>query len=166
MNLYTTALLYSVLSFSQACGLTNHDCTRSMVPQPPIEEIKSCARNLDAAFSLLSETLIYELWPASLAHAPRTKSEYRAFLDTNPDRDVKFEILEMVESPGKVVAHVTSLTVSLTGGRYSKESCYTFTLGIDGNGPRAILHIKEIVDSKTTTDIHRVEMDRLLHQNA
>ena len=47
------------------------------------------ARNLDAAFSLLSDTLIYELWPASLAHAPRTKSEYKAFLDTNPDRDVK-----------------------------------------------------------------------------
>jgi hypothetical protein len=47
------------------------------------------ARNLDAAFSLLSDTLVYELWPASLAHAPRTKSEYKAFLDTNPDRDVK-----------------------------------------------------------------------------
>lgn len=47
------------------------------------------ARNLEAAFSLLSETLIYELWPASLGHAPRTKSEYKALLDTNPDRDVK-----------------------------------------------------------------------------
>jgi len=47
------------------------------------------ARNLDAAFSLLSDTLVYELWPASLAHAPRTKSEYKVFLDTNPDRDVK-----------------------------------------------------------------------------
>ena len=47
------------------------------------------ARNLDAAFSLLSDTLIYELWPASLAHAPRTKSEYKALLDTNPDREVK-----------------------------------------------------------------------------
>lgn len=47
------------------------------------------AGRLDAAFSLLSHSLIYELWPASLAHAPRTKSEYKAFLDTNPDRDVK-----------------------------------------------------------------------------
>jgi len=47
------------------------------------------AGNLDTAFSLLSDTIIYELWPASLAHAPRTKSEYKAFLDTNPDRDVK-----------------------------------------------------------------------------
>lgn len=47
------------------------------------------ARNLDAAFSLLSDTLVYELWPASLAHAPRTKSEYKEFLDANPDRDVK-----------------------------------------------------------------------------
>lgn len=47
------------------------------------------ARNLDAAFSLLSDTLIYELWPASLAHAPRTKAEYKTLLDTNPDRDVK-----------------------------------------------------------------------------
>lgn len=47
------------------------------------------AGNLDAAFSLLSDALIYELWPASLAHAPRTKAEYKAFLDTNPDRDVK-----------------------------------------------------------------------------
>ena len=47
------------------------------------------ARNFDTAFSLLSDSLVYELWPASLAHAPRTKSEYRAFLYTNPDRDVK-----------------------------------------------------------------------------
>lgn len=47
------------------------------------------AGNLDAAFSLLSDTLVYELWPASLAHAPRTKTEYKAFLDTNPDREVK-----------------------------------------------------------------------------
>lgn len=47
------------------------------------------AGNLDAAFSLLSDTLVYELWPASLAHAPRTKAEYKAFLDTNPDREVK-----------------------------------------------------------------------------
>lgn len=47
------------------------------------------ARDLDSAFSLLSDSLIYELWPASLAHAPRTKSEYKALLDTNPDRDVK-----------------------------------------------------------------------------
>ena len=47
------------------------------------------ARNLDTAFSLLSDTLVYELWPASLAHAPRTKAEYKALLDTNPDRDVK-----------------------------------------------------------------------------
>lgn len=84
-------------------------------------------RNLDAAFSLLSNNLVYEQWPASLAHAPRTKSEYKVLLDTNPDRDVKvlslgydrihvlaaltrwfqFEILEMIESPGKVVAHVS-----------------------------------------------------------
>jgi len=56
--------------------------------------------------------------------------------------------------------------VSLTGGRYSKESCYIFALGADGNGSRTILHIKEIVDSKTATDIHRVERDRLLQQNA
>lgn len=47
------------------------------------------ARNLDAAFSLLSDSLIYELWPASLAHAPRTKSEYKELLDINPDRDLK-----------------------------------------------------------------------------
>ena len=47
------------------------------------------SRNLDAAFSLLSDNLVYELWPASLAHAPRTKSEYQVLLDTNPDRDVK-----------------------------------------------------------------------------
>ena len=47
------------------------------------------ARELDAAFSLLSDSLVYELWPASLAHAPRTKAEYKAFLDTNPDREVK-----------------------------------------------------------------------------
>lgn len=47
------------------------------------------ARNLNAAFSLLSDALVYELWPASLAHAPRTKAEYKAFLDTNPDREVK-----------------------------------------------------------------------------
>ena len=47
------------------------------------------AGNLDAAFSLLSDTLVYELWPASLAHAPRTKPEYKEFLDTNPDREVK-----------------------------------------------------------------------------
>lgn len=52
------------------------------------------ARNLDAAFSLLSDTLVYELWPASLAHGPRTKSEYKALLDTNPDRDVKVWPLE------------------------------------------------------------------------
>lgn len=52
------------------------------------------ARNLDAAFSLLSENLVYELWPASLAHAPRTKSEYKVLLDTNPDRDVKVRPLE------------------------------------------------------------------------
>lgn len=51
------------------------------------------ARNLDAAFSLLSNTLVYELWPASLTHAPRTKSEYKALLDTNPDRDVKVLLL-------------------------------------------------------------------------
>jgi len=124
------------------------------------------ARNLDAAFSLLSDVLVYELWPASLAHAPRTKAEYKAFLDTSPDREVKFEIIEIVESPGKVVAHVTPLTVSLTGGRYSKESCYIFTLGMDGNGSRTILRIKEIVDSKTMTDVHRIERDRLLQQNA
>jgi len=111
------------------------------------------AKNLDAAFSLLSDTLVYELWPASLAHAPRTKTEYKTFLDTNPDRDVKFEIMEIVQSPGKVVAHVTLLTVSLSGGTYSKESCYIFTLSTDGDGPKAILHIKEIVDSKTATDI-------------
>ena len=47
------------------------------------------ARNLDAAFSLLSDNVVYELWPASLAHAPRTKSEYKVLLDTYPDRDVK-----------------------------------------------------------------------------
>lgn len=47
------------------------------------------ARNIDAAFSLLSDTLVYELWPASLAHAPRTKSEYKSLLYTNPDRDLK-----------------------------------------------------------------------------
>lgn len=46
-------------------------------------------RNLDATFSLLSDTFVYELWPASLAHAPRTKSEYRALLDADPVRDVK-----------------------------------------------------------------------------
>jgi hypothetical protein len=51
------------------------------------------ARNLGAAFSLLSETLVYEMWPASLAHSPRTKSEYKALLDTNPDRDVKVWLL-------------------------------------------------------------------------
>ena len=51
------------------------------------------ARNIDAAFSLLSDSLVYELWPASLAHAPRTKSEYKVLLDTNPDRDVKVRIL-------------------------------------------------------------------------
>jgi len=124
------------------------------------------ARNLDAAFSLLSAALVYELWPASLAHGPRTKSEYKALLDTNPDRDVKFEILEMIESPGKVVAHVTLIVVSLTGGRYSKESCYIFTLGLNGDGSRTILHIKEIVDSKAATDIHREERERLLQQNA
>jgi len=61
---------------------------------------------------------------------------------------------------------VTLLTVSLTGGTYSKESCYIFTLSTDGNGSRTILHIKEIVDSKTATDIHRLERDRLLQQNA
>ncbi|KAF9786916.1 hypothetical protein BJ322DRAFT_1107010 [Thelephora terrestris] len=122
------------------------------------------ARNLGAAFSLLSETLVYEMWPASLAHSPRTKSEYKALLDTNPDRDVKFEILETIESPGKVV--VTLIIVSLTGGRYSKESCYIFTLGFDRNGSRTILHIKEIVDSKAATDIHREERERLLEQNA
>jgi len=105
------------------------------------------AGNLDAAFSLLSDTLVYELWPASLGHAPRTKAEYRAFLDTNPDRDVKFEIIEIVESPGK-------------------ESCYIFALGMGENGSRTVLRIKEIVDSKTVTDIHRVERDRLLQQNA
>jgi hypothetical protein len=47
------------------------------------------AGNLDAAFSLLSNSLIYELWPASLAHAPRTKAEYRAFLGNNLDQDMK-----------------------------------------------------------------------------
>ena len=47
------------------------------------------ARNLEAAFSLLSDTLTYELWPASLGHAPRTKSGYKALLDINPDRDIK-----------------------------------------------------------------------------
>lgn len=61
---------------------------------------------------------------------------------------------------------MTSLTVSLTGGGYSRESCYIFTLGTDRNGSRVILHIKEIVDSKTMTDIHRIERDRLLQQNA
>jgi len=61
---------------------------------------------------------------------------------------------------------VTPLTESLTGERYSKESCYIFTLGMDGNGSRTILRIKEIVDSKTAIDIHRVERDRLLQQNA
>lgn len=124
------------------------------------------ARSLDAAFSHLSDSLIYELWPASLAHAPRTKSEYKALLDTNPDRDVKFEILEIIESPGKVVAHVTSLIVSLTGGKYTKESCYIFTFCIDGNESRKISHIKEIVDSKAATDIHREETERLFQQNA
>lgn len=124
------------------------------------------ARDLEVAFSLLSDTVIYELWPASLGHAPRTKSEYKALLDTNPDRDVKFEILETIESPGKVVVHVTPLIVSLTGGRYSKESCYIFTLGFDESGSRKILHIKEIVDSKAATDIHREERERLLQQNA
>jgi len=64
--------------------------------------------------------------------------------------------------PGKV----TPLTVSLTGGRYSKESCYIFTLGADANGSRTILHIKEIVDSKTAMDIQRIERDRFLQQNA
>lgn len=94
------------------------------------------SRNLDAAFSLLSDTLVYELWPASLAHAPRTKSEYKAFLETSPDRDLKvppfrcdrtrlsvaltymiypqFEIVETVESPGKVVAHVSCRVCSFS----------------------------------------------------
>lgn len=53
------------------------------------------ARNIDAAFSLLSDTLVYELWPASLAHAPRTKSEYKSYLYTNPDRDLKVPYLNI-----------------------------------------------------------------------
>jgi hypothetical protein len=60
---------------------------------------------------------------------------------------------------------VTLLIVSLTGERYSKESCYIFTLGYE-NGSRTILRIKEIVDSKATTDIYVAERDRLLQQNA
>jgi len=52
------------------------------------------ARNLDAAFSLLSDSLVYELWPASLAHAPRTKAEYKTLLDTNPDREVKVPLFQ------------------------------------------------------------------------
>ena len=70
--------------------------------------------------------------------------------------------LRSLTPPGQV----TPLTVSLTGGRYSKESCYIFTLGAERNGSRTILHIKEIVDSMTATDIHRAERDRLLQQNA
>jgi hypothetical protein len=56
--------------------------------------------------------------------------------------------------------------VSLTGRKYSKESCYIFTLGFDGSGLRKILHIKEIVDSKATVDIDSEERARLLRQNA
>ena len=72
------------------------------------------------------------------------------------------------ESPSFLLLpdQVTPLTLSLTGGRYSKESCYIFTLGTGRNGSRTILRIKEIVDSKTMTDIHSVERDRLLQQNA
>lgn len=70
------------------------------------------ARDLDAAFSLLSDNLVYELWPASLAHAPRTKSEYKVLLDTNPDRDVK------VQSLGHDPIHILA---ELTGGFSSRS---------------------------------------------
>jgi ketosteroid isomerase-like protein len=73
------------------------------------------ARDLDAGFSLLSDTVVYELWPASLAHAPRTKSEYKALLDTNPDRDVK------VQSLGYNRTHVLSALTGVFSLRFWKS---------------------------------------------
>lgn len=140
----------------------------SAIPAIPSPQLKTVLRwidafknwNLDELVATMSDDYTHYIFPRSLNQPVRRKQEFAAYFQTLPRLFDSFNVTieEIIECPGKVLIHASSVGMTTTGAPYANEYNLTFHLK-SGDDP-VIFCIKEFVDSKYSFDFFPAERAR------
>ncbi|KAF7969957.1 hypothetical protein HWV62_25504 [Athelia sp. TMB] len=107
--------------------------------------------NIDAIMAPMDDTLVHSIAPASLGRPVRNKAEYAAYFWAILPMFETFsvDVLDLIESPEKVVIHAKSKGRSVFGTPYANEYAVfvEFVDDTSGSGERKISRLTEFVDS-------------------
>lgn len=107
--------------------------------------------NIDAIMAPMDDSLVHNISPSSLERPTRNKAEYTAYFGAVIPMFEAFtvDVLDLVESPNRVVIHAKSRGRSIFGTPYANEYAVFLEFVDDpsGNGERKISRMNEFVDS-------------------